>query len=287
MSEPTPPDVPLIAEYVALPGPVVWYGGKGQMTAKILPHLPDARVYVEPYGGAASLLFAKPPSPIEVYNDLHGDLVALFRVLQNPESFLRLKHRLTLTMKARSEYELAVDLLRDPATSEEERAWAFFVAMNQGFGGTYPTPGRWARDKSLVRSGMGKTVCLWWRRISWLDSWHERLAHVQIERRDAIQLIKEFDSPETVFYLDPPYVPDTRVSLSAYRHEQPPEHHEHLVETLLRVQGQVVLSGYAHSIYDPLVAAGWGTVSFSAAVGGAPGAASKSRTEQLWIRRAA
>lgn len=275
------------ADYVALPGPVVWYGGKGQMTGKILPHLPDAHTYVEPYGGAASLLFAKPPSPIEVYNDLHGDLVALFRTLRNPAAFDRLKDRLVLTLKAREEYESAVYLLRDPATSEEDRAWAFFVAMNQGFGGTYPTPGRWTTHKSRVRSGMAASVTSWWRRIAWLDDWHERLARVQIEHRDALAVIRAFDSPDTVFYLDPPYVPDTRVSLSAYRYEQPPEHHERLVETLLGVQGHVVLSGYAHTIYDPLVAAGWGTVSFSAAVGGAPGANDKSRTEQLWIRRAA
>jgi DNA adenine methylase len=272
----------------AMPGPVVWYGGKGHLVKHLVPLLPEGKVYVEPYGGAASLLFSKPPSQVEVYNDLHGDLVTLFRVLRDQERFPLLHERLTLTLKSRAEYEQACSILADPESDDVARAWAFFVAMNQGYGGTYPTPGRWSRDKGQrVSGGMSNNVAQWWRRIAWLGEWHERLARVQVERRDALDLIREFDSPDTVFYLDPPYVPETRVNPVAYRHEQPIEHHERLVGLLLGIEGQAVLSGYDHAVYAPLVEARWEKVTFQTAVRGAGTAKTgrKARVETAWVRR--
>ncbi len=68
-----------------LRSPILWFGGKGNMVAKILPLFPPHRIYVEPFGGGASLLMAKAPAPVEVYNDLDSGLVNLFRVLTAAE----------------------------------------------------------------------------------------------------------------------------------------------------------------------------------------------------------
>jgi len=68
-----------------LRSPMWWFGGKGKMVKKLLPLIPQHKIYVEVFGGGASLLFAKEPSPVEVYNDLNSDLVNFFRVLRDPK----------------------------------------------------------------------------------------------------------------------------------------------------------------------------------------------------------
>jgi DNA adenine methylase len=133
------------ARRYSLRAPVQWYGGKGNMVAKLLPLIPETHLYCEPYGGAGSLLFAREPAPVEVYNDLCGGLVNLFRTLQDPRRFKRLQHRLHHTLYSREEFCLALDTLKDPVASPDDRAWAFFVAQNQGFSGKANSEGYWGR----------------------------------------------------------------------------------------------------------------------------------------------
>lgn len=84
--------------------PITWFGGKGMMASKILPYFPEHHTYAEPFGGGASMLFAKPPSPVEVYNDMDSGLVNFFRVLRDPEAFERFHHLAALTPYSREEY---------------------------------------------------------------------------------------------------------------------------------------------------------------------------------------
>lgn len=268
-------------------GPVAWFGGKGHVSGWVAAHLPEHQTYVEPYGGAGSVLFTKAPAPIEVWNDLHGDLANLFRVLRDDPD--ELERRVTLTLHSRAEYEQAVDVLNDQSvTDRHARAVAFFVGMNQGFGGTYPTRGRWAKSKGQrLSGGMGNNTAQWWRKVSFIGDWHERLARVQIENRDALAVIRDFDSPETAFYLDPPYPGETRrMSLNAYRHEMTDDHHEQMVGLALDLAGAVVLSGYDTPLYDVLDEAGWRRVCRDVHARGAS-AGGKSRSEVLWIKPAA
>jgi DNA adenine methylase len=86
---------------------------------------------------------------------------------------------------------------------------------------------------------------------------HERLRSVQFECREALSVINDFDSPETTFYLDPPYVLETRGNNKYYAVEPGDDFHDDLVDTCLRAKGAVVLSGYLHPAYEPLMAAGW------------------------------
>jgi DNA adenine methylase len=276
-------DLPLAARK-SQSGPVAWFGGKGHLSGWIASHLPEHSTYVEPYGGAGSVLFTKSPAPIEVWNDLHGDLTNLFRVLRDAPD--ELERRVTLTLHSRAEYEHAVDVLSDhTVTDRHTRAWAFFVGMNQGFGGTYPTLGRWSKSKGQrLSNGMGNNTAQWWRKVGFIGDWHERLARVQIENRDALTVMRDYDSPQTTFYLDPPYPGETRrLSLNAYRHEMTDDHHEQMVGLALTLAGAVVLSGYETPLYDVLEEACWRKIHRSVHARGAS-AGDKARSEVLWIK---
>jgi len=243
-----------------LGAPVQWYGGKGTMTPKLMRHVPlGGRPYCEPYMGAASLFFARPPAPVEVLNDLDGELVNFFRCLQNPDTFGPLKHRLLYTLYSRAEFCRALEILKDRSiTDPVQRAWAFFVARNQGVSSVCRTPGNWAR--SFVSSGgIAHRVNNWIMRLTMLDDWHKRLLVVQIDNRDAIEVIRYWDSPEAVFYVDPPYHQETRSKQHqiVYGIETDHLHHVQLVRTLLDCRGAVVLSCYNHPVYAPLMEAGW------------------------------
>jgi len=249
-----------------LRAPFKYYGGKGHMIAKIVPLIPDGKVYVEPYCGAASIFFSKPPHSAEVLNDLNGDIVNLFRVLQDKESFEECRHRIMYTPYARAEFARALEMISEPVVSSVsvDRAWAWFVAKNQGFSGTAKSVGDWGRAFTSS-GGVAKNVNSWLMRQSLLDAWRHRLMTTQIDSRDALEVIRYWDSPETVFYCDPPYVIDTRAkgSRAKYKHECQNDHHASLLDALLGLKGKAVVSGYDHALYEPLAAAGWECKRFS------------------------
>jgi DNA adenine methylase len=253
---------PMNLDHIASPSrimaPVQWYGGKGNLARKIAPLIPQGKVYCEPYAGAASVLFHRDPAPVEILNDLNRDLVNLFRHLQDPENFRALQHRLTWTLYSLEEFRLALTILKDPDSSPADRAWAFFTAQNQGFSGCANTEGQWSRV-FVSNRGMAGTCSRWRGRLKLLPWWHDRLSRVQIDCRDALEVIRYWDSPDTVFYLDPPYVAETRAKGSRkwYRHEVDEAHHRALVKVLSNLEGQAVLSAYEHAIYEPLLYAGW------------------------------
>jgi DNA adenine methylase len=216
--------------------------------------------------GGASLFFARDPAPVEVLNDLDGDLVHFFRCLQDPATFTELRHRLTYTLYAHAEFVRAIDILkRNEVAGPVERAWAFFVRQNSAFSGIpNPSPGQWART-FVSRGGRAMTTNRWMGRLATLDDWHRRLMRVQIDQRDALEVIKYWDTKDTVFYIDPPYHLDARASRDIYTHEVPREHHVALVDVLLGCKGAVVLSGYEHPVYGPLESAGWSVTRYSVA----------------------
>lgn len=248
-----------------LRAPFRWFGGKGTMLSKLLPLIPSGgRPYCEPYAGAASVFFARDPAPVEVLNDLDDRIVNLFRVLQDREQFEDLRHRIMWTPYARAEFGRALDILENSSDDPVERAWAFFVAINQGFSGVASTIGHWGRT-FISSGGMALAVSNWIMRQTMMDAWHWRLMRCQIDSRDALEVIRYWDNPDAVFYIDPPYHHATRKSKSVYAVEQNHDHHAALVETIINCQGAVVLSGYDHPVYQPLVDAGWEVTRFETA----------------------
>lgn len=230
-----------------------WYGGKFSHLDWLLPLLPVEGVhhYVEAFGGSAAVLLNRPPAPVETYNDIDGDVVTFFRVLRDQrEEFL---YALSMTPFSREEFELACSPPEE-GISDLERARRFFIRAGQvriGLAQT-ATLGRWANCKDTTRRGMSGAVSRWLGQIERLPEIAERLLRVQIENRPAIDVIKLYDSPTTLFYLDPPYVHETRSDARAYGQEMTEDDHRLLAEVLHEVEGMVAISGYRGPLMDEL-----------------------------------
>ncbi|GIV21842.1 MAG: DNA methyltransferase [Armatimonadota bacterium] len=225
-----------------------WYGGKIYLVSELLKLIPRHRIYVEVFGGGAALLLNKRPSEVEVYNDINRHLVNLFRVLKNPEKFERFFRHLALTPHAREEHRYACAHYDDESLSDEERAALFYTAIYQSINAI---PGSsWSRTTWESRRGMALKTSAWLGTVEGLPEIAERLIRVQIDCDHFSRIIRTYDTPETFFYCDPPYLPDTRVVSSAYQHEMSADDHIQLLEQLLAVQGKVMLSGYPNELYD-------------------------------------
>jgi len=233
--------------------PITWFGGKGNMTAKLLKLIPPHHTYVEPFGGGGSLLFAKKPSPVEVYNDLDSGLVNFFRVLRDPEKFERFHRLVSFTPYSREEYNFCRETW-EKCEDDVERAYRWFVVARMSFGGFFGHSWGFAVTRSL--RGMADPCSRWLSTIEGLPEIHARLMRVQIEHKDFREIFTIYDTPNTLFYCDPPYVPDTRRA-GTYKHEMSLQDHSKLVEILLKLKGKVLLSGYCHPVYEPLEQAGW------------------------------
>jgi DNA adenine methylase len=251
-----------------------YYGGKWRLAPWIISHFPAHRVYVEPFGGAASVLMRKPRSHAEVYNDLDGEIANVFRVLRDRQLAAALREAVRLTPFARSEY-LAAYL---PAHDSVEQARRTLVKAWMGYG-----------SGGLVESSAGFRVALSMRRHTakeWagyarhIDDFAERLAGVFIESRPASALMAQYDEPDALWFLDPPYLGETRGARHRYRHDFTEADHIALAEQARALRGRVILSGYASPLYDELYA-GWTTRSRPAR-----DALSQQRTEVLWLNPA-
>jgi len=236
-----------------LRSPITWFGGKGRMISKLLKLMPEHRVYVEVFGGGASLLFAKAPSKVEVYNDIDSDLVNFFRVLRDKDKFQEFYEKVCLTPYSREEYNYCRSTWKD-CEDEVERAYRWFVVARMSFSGDF---GRsWSFKVTHSRRGMASSCSAWLSMIDKLPDIHERIMRVQIEHKDFRDLIPIYDTEETFFYLDPPYIPETRKG-GGYKYEMTSRDHEDLVDLLLNAKSKIMLSGYVNSIYKRLEDAGW------------------------------
>ena len=232
------------------------------MLDDLLPLIPYDNLFVDVFGGGGSVLLNRARSPVEVYNDLDGNLVNLFRVLQTDP--LELERRLRSTLYSKEEFVKAIHIIdgRDKPADDIERAWAMFVNMNQSVvGRVIRTQGNWSRAAISV-SGESAVVAGWKSLVNRLAGVYDRLSGVQVEQREANEAIKYWDGSETVFYVDPPYIHDTRVEAEYYAHEMGDDAHIQMVDTLLDCRGHVVLSGYDHPIYSRLNDAGWERIEF-------------------------
>lgn len=267
---------------------ITYYGGKGHSWRQIVPHFPEHTTYVEPFGGSAAVLLNKEPSPVEVYNDINGEVVTLFRVLRDrPEELHR---ALALTPYSREEYVRSLEIPDD--LDDVERARRIVVKYRMSFGGKGSTAsaGRWGYNVSHSSRGMASRVSSWLSAIDEIvPAVAERFRRVQIEGLCFTDVIPRYDTPETLFYCDPPYMLSTRGDDKCYGDEMTDEQHKELADLLNSVKGMVVLSGYASPEYDEWYA-GWERVE-SGAVAHAElkrnGDKRASRVEVLWIKPAA
>ncbi|SDJ59789.1 DNA adenine methylase [Pseudomonas indica] len=269
---------------MTITSPVIRYhGGKFRLAPWVIEHFPPHQVYVEPFGGAAGVLMQKPRSHGEVYNDLDGDVVNLFRVLQDAETREQLTERLVLTPYARAEFEQAWIFTDDPV----ERARRTIIRAQMGFGSAGASKGTTGFRTDCYRA-YGTAQQIWARYPEQIADIGRRLAGVLIENRPAIETMLAHDSPVALHYVDPPYMHGTRVRGAQkgryYRHELDDNQHAELLTTLNTLQGMVVLSGYPSALYTNALE-GWSTNSTSARI--SAGRGGSTRQECLWINPAA
>lgn len=228
-----------------------WYGGKYSHLNWLLPLLPKTTHYCEPFAGSAAVLINREPSPVETYNDIDGEVVNFFRVLREQKEALI--EVIGLTPFAREEFELAFSQPEQPL-SDLERARRFFVLARQVRTGLAQkaSAGRWAHCVLTSRAGMAGAVSRWLGSVEGLSEIVQRLLRVQIENSPAVDVIKRYDSTETLFYCDPPYIHDSRNDSKAYAHEMTDEAHRELAEVLHKIVGKVALSGYHCNLMSEL-----------------------------------
>jgi DNA adenine methylase len=260
-----------------------WHGGKFLQADDIIALFPPHRRYTEGYGGAGSVLLRKERCHAEVYNDLDGEVVNLFRILRDEDAAPRLVRALELTPFARAEFNLAYRQARDPV----ERARRLVIKSFMGFGsdgatGQYRTGFRASSNRS------GTTPATDWRNYpDALPAIIERLRGVVIEQRDAVEVMEKHDGPDTLHFVDPPYLLELRTRThrrpggGTYRHELTREQHAALVTALRGLAGMVVLCGYASDLYDHALH-DWQRIERRALADGA-----RERTEVIWINPAA
>lgn len=248
-----------------------YHGGKWKLAEWIIGHFPPHRVYVEPFGGAASVLLRKIRSYAEIYNDLDGEIVNVFRVARDRGEELRAK--LMLTPFAREEFVLSYE----PCACDMERARRTILRSFMGFGSNAVLGKSSGFRANSNRSGT--TPARDWKNYAEVfDEIIFRLRGVVIENRPALDVMAAHDGPDTLHYVDPPYVMDTRTdSGKDYRHEMTDSDHVALAKFLGGLRGDVIVSGYACPLYDDLFR-GWNRVERAAFADGA-----RKRTEVLWM----
>lgn len=221
---------------------VRYHGGKVRIAEKIIGLFPAHDCYVEPFGGGGAVLLAKPRARLEVYNDLDGDMVALFRALRDTPA--ELAEAIALTPFAREEHEVSYQ----DADTDVERARRVLVRSHFGHGssGIHRSTGFRAAG---MRAGT-LPVHGWMTLPETVRNAAERMRGVVIERRPAVQVMQAHDGKQTVHYVDPPYLPETRDKGRDYRHEMTRDDHKELLAALRGLHGSVVLSGYASPMYD-------------------------------------
>lgn len=227
-----------------------WYGGKFSHLDWLLPLLPSCKHYCEPFAGSGAVLLNRAPSPIETYNDLDGEAVIFFRVLRDKKE--EMIQAILLTPFSREEFALACNL--DPNLSDMERARRFYVRARQVRTGLAQKAsiGRWANCKNTSRAGMSGVVSRWLGAVEHLPWIAERLLRVQFENRPAVDVIALYDSHETLFYCDPPYIHDTRGDKNAYGYEMTDKDHCNLADVLNAAKGKVAISNYQCELMDKL-----------------------------------
>lgn len=216
--------------------PIKWAGGKSRLRKQIIPIIPAHTCYVEPFGGGAWVLLGKKPSQVEIYNDIDGELVNFFRIIKNrPQDFM---DAFEWELVSREEFERLAYI--DTTTLDEvERARRLFYLIMAGWGGELNYP---RLQTSITDGGHGNRLIGALKTLEKrIRPVHDRLRTVIVENLDWEALINRYDSPTTVFYVDPPY-PGNGVN---YKHNMKSwEDHERLATRLAHAQGKWIVSSY-------------------------------------------
>lgn len=260
--------------------PLKWHGGKHYLASRIIALMPPHTHYVEPYFGGGSVLLAKDPEDVsEVVNDLNGELAHFWSVLRCPADVTQLIRLCEAT-------PFSEELFRGigPDTSDPhpvDRAWRFFVRCRQSLAGRMKA--FTGITKTRTRRRMNNEVSAWITAVEGLPAVHERLKRVLILNRPALDVIRSQDGPGTLFYLDPPYLHETRATTADYACEMIAADHAALLNVLESVEGKFMLSGYRSALYDAAaLRSSWSRIDFVLPNNSAGGKIKRRMIECVW-----
>lgn len=252
-----------------------YFGGKWKLAPWIISHFPEHRIYVEPFGGAASVLLQKPRCYAEVYNDIDDSVFTLFTVLKGMESSIELESLLKATPYSRREFELAHTYSPDPV----EKSRRLIIRSFMGFGADSASQ---IEKKTSFRNNSNRSGTTpahdWVNYSKSIKLFRERLAGVVIENDCYKNVISQHDTDKTLFYLDPPYLKSTRKNKHGYNYEFSDQDHFEMLDAAANLKGMVIISGYENDLYNEKLK-GWNKVKKETYADGA-----KPRTEVLWIK---
>jgi len=268
---------------MTITSPVLRYhGSKFRLAPWILSFFPKHTCYVEPFGGAAGVLLQKTRSYAEVYNDLDRSVSNFFKVIREEETRSKLIEAVILTPYSREEFDDAWK----PTNCLIEDARRLCIRAQMGFGSAGATKGSTGFRIDSKRA-YGTAMDLWAEYPEAIRCAGERFSRVLIENRGAIDVMLQHDAPSTLHFVDPPYVHETRVIRTnagghkgAYRHEMTDDQHVQLLESLQKLQGFVVLSGYESDLYNDHLK-GWEQHKTRARISSGRGTA--VREECVWL----
>jgi len=254
-----------------------YHGGKFRISEWVQSFFPAHKVYCEPFGGAASVLMTKNPSSREIYNDLDSEITNVFEVIRDsPEELARLIH---YTPYSRDEWLKSYEQTDDKIELARRTIFRSWSSFGSG-GATKGTSG----FRSYAKFGGDYAAKTWGSFGEEIEVFTDRLKNVVIENKCGIEVMKDHDSPETLFFVDPPYLHDTRCMRSGnkyYRHEMNDSQHQDLVSFVSGVSGFVILAGYESDMYNQLLGAGWEKRKKKARAQGFRG--TTARTECVWL----
>ncbi|MGC9261260.1 MAG: DNA adenine methylase [Phycisphaerae bacterium] len=242
--------------------PLKWHGGKYYLAPAIVGLMPPHIHYVEPYAGGLSVLLAKNPDNVsEVVNDLNSDLTNFWDVLRSEKTFTKFQRIIQATPFSEAQWDRAAGQLN--ADDAVTRAAAFFVLCRQSHSGRMQSFATLTRNRT--RRGMNEQASAWTGAVDGLPLIHARLRRVVILNRPAVDVITSQDGPNTLFYLDPPYVHETRQTTNEYGDfEMSLPQHQELIATVLASEGRFMISMYHHPLYDDLIERrGWRVAEFN------------------------
>lgn len=251
-----------------------YFGGKWRLAPEIVALMPMHQRYVEPFGGGASVLLRKARAPLgEIYNDVDGEITNLFSVLRSPPSMQELSTAVALTPYSRDEFARAYEPSEEPV----ERARRTLVRSYMGFG-TDAVAG--APSGFRVDLTEAQPANVWASVPERIAAVAKRFSGVVVENRDALDVILDNDDPSVLFYLDPPYLAETRshqARCKGYRHEMSADAHAHVLDAACKLKGRVLISGYPSALYERYLK-NWQRVEFASVAHGGT-----QRTECVWL----
>jgi DNA adenine methylase len=274
--------------------PLKWWGGKHYLAKKIIDLMPRHLHYVEPYAGGLAVLLEKDPfdrskywgekgyeqGVSEVVNDIHRELTNFWRVLQREDTFAVFQRQIDAMPFSQIEWEEA-EVRQDPLTDLDiESAVAFFVRCRQSRAGGFKDFATLSRNRT--RRQMNEQVSAWQNCIDGLPAVSDRLRRVVILNQPALDVIRQQDGAATLFYLDPPYLHETRATTGTYQHEMTEDDHRELLAAIKQCQGTFMLSGYPNPLYDGELA-GWRRQDFVIDNKASGGKVKRQMTESLWM----